>query len=80
MRQMQMRFGLTVIVVMLNASSAAAQICWFGNCQPYYEAAPSADWRSMSPDDGYRWIIAQAREFCRIHPAHSACRRPRARH
>jgi len=48
--------------------------------QYYYGWGYPQDWRAMQRDEAYRWIIDQAREFCRIYQDHYACRRPPRRY
>ena len=73
-----MKVAAAVGFALIWATPLAAQSWGWWPQQPQYQQSVP-DWHQLPRDEAYRWIIAQAREFCLIYPGYQACLRPRRR-
>jgi hypothetical protein len=66
---------MAVVLVWPWACPAASQQ-WplWGWPQAAPQQSSQLDWRGLPPDDAYRWIVEQARQFCLTYPKHGGCR------
>ena len=90
-----MRIALLAVLVVACPAPLAAQQYYYSYpygwgyswTQPQAEPPPALapaprvheHWREMPRDQAYRWIIDQARSFCRVYSDYNACRRERRR-